>query len=295
MQASVPPHSRRGGGKTTDQPSADVPLPARVYNYLLGGKDNYAVDRKAGDLLVDRVPYVKDLAWANQRFLQRVVKFMAGNGITQFVDVGPGFPVAPTTDEIARGVSPSARVLYADNDPVVVSHLRALRGDDDVKAIHADVRHPEEILGSPLTRELIDFTLPVGLMLTGVLHFLPKECDLREISAPFRRRLAPGSHLAVSHMSSTGTPAKWRNAALSCFPAGSPAYPVFRTAKQILRAFGRWPLVEPGLVGVADWRPDGLAPKAPAPVMCLAGVAIAPLSSALRGKSIKPGGCTMGR
>jgi S-adenosyl methyltransferase len=274
MQASGPSLPPLDGYAIAEVPRVGVPLPARVYDYLLGGKDHYAADREAGDLLRDRVPHAMELAWASRRFLHRVVKFMADNGITQFLDIGPGFPVAPTTDEIARRVSPGNRILYADNDPVVVSHLRALRGDDQVAAIHADIRHPGEILGSLPAQELIDFTRPVGLLLTGVLHFLPEECDLREIATALRRRLAPGSYFAVSHVSATGTTLTWQNAVLDSFPPGSPARPLFRTADQIRGVFGDWPLLSPGLVDVADWRPDGLPPATPAPVTCLAGVAI---------------------
>ena len=276
MQAPGPSLSWRDGRSIAELPRLGVPLPARVYDYLLGGKDNYVIDREAGDLLCERLPYAVELAWANRRFLHRVVKLMAENGITQFLDIGPGFPTAPTTDETARRVNPAARVLYADNDPVVVSHLRALRGDDQVMAIHADVRDPDEILGSPAAQALIDFTRPVGLVMTGVLHFIPKECNLREITATLRRRLAPGSCLAVSHVSTTGTAPEWRKAVLDSFPLGSPARPVFRTADQIRQVFGDWPLVQPGLVDIADWQPDNILPMASAPITWLGAMAMAP-------------------
>lgn len=277
MQAPGPSLSWRDGCSIAELPRVGVPLPARVYDYLLGGKDNYAVDREAGDLLCERLPYAVELAWANRRFLHRSVKFMAENGITQFLDIGPGFPTSPTTDETARRINPSARVLYADNDPVVVSHLRALRGDDQVMAIHADVQQPEVILGSPAAQELIDFTRPVGLLLTGVLHFLPEECDLREIATALRRRLAPGSYFAVSHVSATGTAPEWQKTVLDSFPLGSPACPVFRTTAQIRQVFGDWPLAHPGLVDIADWRPDNILPMASAPITYLGAVAMSPL------------------
>jgi hypothetical protein len=259
-----------------DIPRIGVPLPARVYDYLLGGKDNYAVDREAGNLLCERLPDAVELAWSSRRFLHRVVKFMAGNGITQFLDIGPGFPTVLTTSETARTVNPGTRVLYADNDPVVVSHLRALQGNDQVVAIHGDVRYPEEILGSPHTQELIDFTRPVGVLLTGVLHFLPEKCDLREIVTVLCEPLVPGSYLAVSHVSATGTALESRNAVLDSFPLDSPGRPVFRTADEIRRSFGNWPLVQPGLVDIADWRPEGTKSAVPPSVTCLGGVATVP-------------------
>jgi S-adenosyl methyltransferase len=277
MSASGPSLPWRDGCAIAELPRVGVPLPARVYDYLLGGKDNYAVDREAGDLLCARVPAAMELAWANRRFLHRVVKFMARRGIIQFVDIGPGFPTAATTGEVARRINPGTRVLYADNDPVVVSHLRALQGDDLIMALHADVREPEEILLSLQAEELIDFTRPVGLLLTGILHFIPDDCDLREVMAALRRRLAPGSYVAVSHLCSTGTLPEWREAVQGSFPAGSPARPVFRTAGQIRQLFGDWPLVQPGLVEVANWRPDNIPPVTPAPVMSLGGVAMARL------------------
>lgn len=279
MDAPRPSPSRRYRSMAAAVLRADVPLPARVYDYLLGGKDNYTADRTAGKLLCDLVPHAAELAWANRRFMHRVVAFMAKAGITQFLDIGPGFPTAPATDEIAQRVNPGTRVLYADNDPVVVSHLRALRRYKHVMAIHADVRHPEAILGSLQARELFDFTRPIGLLLTGVLHFLPEDCDLGEIVAAFRQRLAPGSYLAVSHVS-IGTAPPPEDAILDCFPQGSPARPVFRSADQILRVFGGWPLVEPGFADVTDWRPDDVPSAAPAPVTCLGGVAVAPLPDA---------------
>jgi hypothetical protein len=254
------------------------PNAARVYDYLLGGKDNYTVDREAGDLLCERVPEAVELAWTNRRFLHRAVKFMARHGIIQFLDIGPGFPTTLTTGDVARRINPGTRVVYADNDPVVVSHLRALQGDDLVMALHADVREPEEILRSLQAEELIDFTRPGGLRLTGVLHFVPDDCDLPGVTAALRRRLAPGSYVAVSHVCSTGTLPKWREAVLDSFPVGSPARPVFRTAGQIRRLFGDWPLVQPGLVDIANWRPDRIPPVTPASVVCLGGVAMAPLT-----------------
>ena len=279
MQAPRPSLPWRDGGGIAGMPRAGVPLPARVYDYLLGGKDNYTVDREAGDLLCERLPHAVELAWASRRFPQRVVKFMAEAGITQFLDIGPGFPTALTTDETALRANPGARIVYADNDPVVVSHLRALRGDDRVIAIHADVRNPDEVLESPAAQELIDFTRPVGLLLTNVLHFLPAECDLREIASILRGRLAPGSYFAVSHLSATGTAPEWRKAVLGSFPLDSPACPVFRPADQIRLVFGDWPLVQPGLVDIADWHPDNVSPMAPALISCLGGVAAAPRSA----------------
>jgi hypothetical protein len=253
-----------------------IPSPARVYDYLLDGKDNFAADRAVGDQLKSNVPQAVRLAWDNRRFLHRAVRLMVANGVTQFLDIGPGFPASPTTDEIALQAEPGGSVVYVDNDPVVISHTRALLKNARVGAVHLDVREPCLIFESPEVRSLIDLSRPVGLLLVAVLHFLPEDEDLDHIAAALRRRLPPGSHLAVSHMTSTGTAPEWQDAVLGSWPADSPARPVFRTAGEISQVFGNWRLVEPGLADIADWKPDSSERYRPShTVRCLGGVAIA--------------------
>ena len=255
---------------------ASEPHVARVYDYLLGGKDNFAADRAVGDQLKTNVPQAVRLAWDNRRFLHRAVRFMVAHGITQFIDIGPGFPASPTTDEIALQAEPGASVVYVDNDPVVITHTRALLKNARVGAVHLDVREPRRIFESPEVHALIDLRRPVGLLLVGVLHYLPKDEDLDYIAAALRWRLPSGSQLAVSHVTSTGTDPEWQDAVLDSWPPDSPVRPAFRTAEEISRVFGNWKLVEPGLVGVADWAPGSGEPARPRPVVrCLGGLAIA--------------------
>jgi hypothetical protein len=253
-----------------------IPAPARVYDYLLGGKDNFAADRAVGDQLKSNVPQAVRLARDNRSFLRRAVRLMVANGITQFLDIGPGYPASPTTDEMVRRAEPGGSVVYVDNDPVVVTHTRALLKSSRVGAVHLDVRDPRLIFESPEVRSLIDLSRPVGLLLVAVLHFLPKDEDLDHIAAALRWRLPPGSHLALSHVTSTGTAPEWQDAVLGSWPPGPCARPVFRTADEISRVFGNWRLVEPGLVDIADWKPGSDKRYRPAPtVRCLGGVAIA--------------------
>ncbi|MCW2932513.1 MAG: hypothetical protein JWM19_3475 [Actinomycetia bacterium] len=253
-----------------------IPAPARVYDYLLDGKDNFAADRAVGDQLKSDVPQAARLARDNRHFMHRAVRLMVANGITQFLDIGPGLPLSPTTDEIALQAEPGGSVVYVDNDPVVINHTRALRKNPRIGAVHLDVREPGLIFESPEVRSLIDLSRPVGLLLVAVLHFLPKDEDLDHIAAALRWRLPSGSHLAVSHMTSTGTAPEWQDAVLGSWPPDSPSRPVFRTADEISRVFGNWRLVEPGLVDVADWKPGSKKRyRLSSTARCLGGVAIA--------------------
>lgn len=178
----------------------DKASPARLYDYYLGGKDNYPIDREAAERIRAVVPELEDIAWANRGFLQRAVHRLAALGIRQFIDVGAGLPTQNNTHQVAQAVDPAARVLYADNDPMVLAHARALlAGFPDTAAITADLREPEELLGQPAVRELIDFTQPVALLLVAVLHFIGDEDDPRGLIGRYLDALPPGSYLALSH------------------------------------------------------------------------------------------------
>lgn len=184
-----------------------VPSPARMYDYYLGGKDNFPADREAAELALSVVPFGREVARANRQFLARAVAFMAREGIGQFIDLGTGLPTRPNVHEVARSVQPDARMLYVDNDPMACSHARALLATNDgVAAIQGDVRMPQAILNDPVTCALIDFTRPVAMLFVAVLHFLTDDDRPGEQVAAFRWRLASGSMLAVSHVTSDGTP-----------------------------------------------------------------------------------------
>jgi hypothetical protein len=237
-------------------PDFSIPSPARMYDYWLGGKDNFPADREAARQVMAAYPEVRRLARANRRFLTRAVWFMAAHGIRQYIDLGTGIPTSPNVHEIARQAVADARVVYVDNDPVVTSHSHALRATNDgVIAIHGDIRRPQDILTHPGLAELIDFTKPVGILFISVLHFISADEDLGSIVAAFRWRMAAGSYLAISHATTDGAdPSVLAEIAQVYKEATSPAVP--RPAGQIRDLFAGLDLVEPGLVDVSQWRPD---------------------------------------
>jgi hypothetical protein len=196
------------------------------------------------------------LARANRRFLTRAVWFMAAHGIRQYIDLGTGIPTSPNVHEVARQAIPDARVVYVDNDPVVTVHSQALRAaDDGVIAISGDIRRPQDILTNPEVAGLIDFTQPVGILFISVLHFINSGEDLDGIVAAFRRRMVPGSYLAVSDATTDGAdPAVLAEIAQVYEKATPPAVP--RPSAQIQELFTGLDLVKPGLVDVSRWRPD---------------------------------------
>ena len=239
-----------------DAVAATTPHPARMYDYFLGGKDNFEADRIAAEQAMSLVPHSRDVAWANRQFLSRAVAAMARAGIDQFIDLGSGFPTSPNVHEVAREIQPGTRVVYVDFDPVVISHNQALfTKAPGIAAIGADLRDPAAVLSHPLLRDLIDFGRPVGVLFVAVLHFVTDDHAPGEIVAAFRQRMAPGSMLALSHITSDGTPQAVQRAIQAAYAAATvPA--VFRPQSAIEAFFGDFPLLEPGLVAVADWRPE---------------------------------------
>jgi hypothetical protein len=184
----------------TTRINTGVPNPARIYDYFLGGKDNFPADREVADQVLAIAPVARDVVEDNRAFLRRVVRHLAGEaGVRQFIDLGSGLPTQGNVHEIAQEVAPDARVLYVDNDAMVVTHSRALLAGDNTVAIQADLREPEAIVGHPEVRELIDFEQPIALLLMAILHFIPDDEDPYGIVARFRDAMAAGSYLAVSH------------------------------------------------------------------------------------------------
>ncbi|MFG3436476.1 SAM-dependent methyltransferase [Nonomuraea sp. NPDC047897] len=229
-----------------------VPSSARVYDYLLGGKDNLAVDRAVADRLLAVAPDARLVARANRMFLTRAVRHLARQGIRQFLDLGTGIPTSPSVHEVAREVSPACRVVYVDYDPVVTMHAQVLlTGAPGIESIRADLRQPDVILGDPHVTGLIDFDQPVAVLMVACLHFVTDDEDPGGIVAAFRKWLAPGSHLVVSHAMAESSPAAV--AQLTRATAGSPARPTFRTHEQVLRLFDGFELIGPGLVPVHEW------------------------------------------
>ena len=248
-------------GFALSQIDTTTPHPARMYDALLGGKDNYAADRQAVRQVLKAAPEVRDSARANRAFLQRAVRFLTGEaGIRQIIDVGTGLPAAGNVHEVAEQQAPGTRVAYVDNDPIVHVYANALLADRGTTSIVlADLREPEAILAHPKIRALIDFTQPVALLLVAILHFITERENPARILAVFRDALPAGSYLALSHASGDFRPAAAQQAAAVYDHATSPV--TLRTRAQVAAFFDGWDLVEPGLVQVPLWRPDGQPPR----------------------------------
>jgi O-methyltransferase involved in polyketide biosynthesis len=185
-----------------------TPTPARLYDYYLGGRNNFAVDREVAEKLRVSLPELTDAAWANRGFHQRAARWMvAEHGIRQFIDLGSGLPTQGNTHEAVSQLAPGARVVYVDLDPMVLAHSRALlSGTDATTVIQADLRDPAAVLGHPELRALIDCSQPVGLLMTAVLHFVADESDPWGLVAQYTSELAPGSYLAMSHATADKLP-----------------------------------------------------------------------------------------
>jgi S-adenosyl methyltransferase len=243
-------------------PGVDVTVPsiARVYDYMLGGKDNFAVDRQVAEMTLKIVPDAPITSRANRDFLQRVVRHLTEEvGIRQFLDFGSGLPTQGNVHEIAQRIAPETHVVYVDSDPIVLTHGRALLARDGTTAIvEADVRRPEVILNHPEVRQLIDFDRPVGLLFFAILHHLNDHEDPASLAARFIGGLPAGSHLAISHFHNPGAehPQVAEQAAASeklfneHFGTGR-----WRTREEILAFFDGLELLEPGLVPLPLWRP----------------------------------------
>ena len=184
----------------------DRPSPARIYDYMLGGCRSLPVDREAAAGLEDLVPEFHEIAWANRGFHQRAARWIAEQGVGQFLDLGSGLPTIGNTHEVVREAQPAARVVYVDMDPAVADSGYALDGDDGATLIQADLRDPEALLAQPALARLIDFTEPVGLIMTGVMHFVADGSDPWGLVRRYLRPLAAGSCLALSHATADGMP-----------------------------------------------------------------------------------------
>ena len=244
-------------------PGIDVTKPniARVYDAFLDGKDNFAADRAVVKLTLDIAPDAAAGAKANRALLRRMVRFLAAEaGITQFLDIGSGLPSRGNVHEIAREVNPAAKVVYIDNDPVVLVHGRALLGRNPaVTVVTADARDPAQILANPLVTEFLDLRRPVGLLMLAFLHHISDSEDPAAIAARFRDALAPGSYLAISSFRMPGPEhpedaAKTR--AVQDLFNRTLGTGRWREHEEILGWFGDWELLPPGLVPLPEWRPD---------------------------------------
>jgi SAM-dependent methyltransferase len=241
---------------------------ARRYNYWLGGKDNFAVDRESGELIAAAFPTVRTMAVENRGFLRRAVTFLAAEaGIRQFLDIGTGLPTADNTHEVAQRIAPDARIVYVDNDPLVLAHARALltssrRGR--TQYLEADLRDPEKILADPALRGTLDLTRPVGLMLIAVLHFIRETPEAIRVVRALLDALPAGSYLVASNattdFSDAATKARYR----AMIAAGQvDAFP--RTIDEMADIFAGLEVLPPGFVAVSDWRAEAEPQPRPRP------------------------------
>ncbi len=232
---------------------------ARVYDYWLGGSNNFRADQDAARAMIAIEPNIRAMARANRDFMGRAVRFLAAQGIRQFLDIGSGIPTGRNVHEVAQEAAPGSRVVYADVDEVAVAHSRLLlENNPDTGVIQADVREPERILTAPETQLLIDFSQPAGLLLVSVLHFLDDADDPWAVMAHLRDALAPGSFLVLSHATGEAKP-DVAAAANTVYMNKVAARGDYRSRAGILRLFDGFTLVEPGLVYVSQWRPDEAA------------------------------------
>ena len=248
---------------------------ARVYDYLLGGNHNFLADQDAARAFTSVDPNARTFARANRAFLGRAVRFLAGAGIRQFLDIGSGIPTQGNVHEVAQQADPAARVMYADVDPVAIAHSKViLDGNAHAAVIEGDLREPEKILGHEAVGRLIRPGEPTGLLLVAVLHFIADADDPWNLVARLRDALAPGSYLVLSHVTATGDTSVGE--AFEKVYNRSVATPIqLRPRADILRFFDGFELVEPGLVYVPLWRPDSPAdvPEDPSRFGNLVGVA----------------------
>jgi len=231
---------------------------ARRYDYWLGGKDNFEADRISGDAALAAYPAIRIAAVENRRFLRRVVTYLAKEaGISQFLDIGTGIPTRPNLHEIAQQVAPEARVVYVDNDPIVLVHARALMISTEEgrsEYISADMRKPESILTDQVLADTLDLTQPVGLTMIAILMLLSDADDPWALVAQLRDAMPSGSLLAITHPTADFNPAEMNQAVAAATGAGMTL--VARTRDEVQRFFGDWEMLDPGLVPVSSWRPD---------------------------------------
>jgi SAM-dependent methyltransferase len=239
-------------------PEIDVEKPsaARIYDAHLGGFHNFQVDRDAAAKIVAFMPELPDIMRANRSFLRRAVRHLVGQGVTQFLDLGSGIPTVGNVHEIAWKANPDCRIVYVDADPIAVSHSRnILGGIDHATAIRGDLRSPQDILGDPETRRLLDFSQPIAVLMFAVLHFVPDDDDPAAVIRSYLDAMVPGSYLAISHASLEGPEPAKAEEATQQFRRSVTDFSM-RTRAEITSLFDGLELVEPGVVYLPEWRPD---------------------------------------
>ena len=248
-----------------DDLKADVPHTARIWNYWLGGKDNFAVDRRVGDEVREIFPVVIELARADRLFLGRAVRYLTGEaGVRQFLDIGTGLPTQDNTHEVAQAMAPEARIVYVDNDPLVLAHARALLTSSDegvTEYLHADLHDPDTILRA--ARSTLDFARPVAVMLLGIMHFISDDEQLQQIIDRLVEAIPSGSYIAVAN-TTTAVNGDTTAEAVRVWNIDAQPKLKLRSPEQIAGFFRDLEVVEPGWVSCSRWRavpdPDGNLP-----------------------------------
>jgi hypothetical protein len=237
-----------------------VPHPARRYDYWLGGKDNFAADRESGDRIAEAYPDIVTSVRENRRYMQRVVRYLAAEaGITQFLDIGTGIPTEPNVHQVAQEITPVARVVYVDNDPLVMVHNRALMvgtPEGVTEYVEGDLRDPRAILANSTVRDTLDLSKPIAVLLIAVLHFLDDDQQAYSIVSDLVEQVPPGSYLAISQTTYDPLPDETleRLRVLAERGQDGPFRP--RTCHEFERFFNGLSLVDPGVCSLVDWRPD---------------------------------------
>jgi hypothetical protein len=258
-------------------PGLDTTRPhvARMYDYYLGGKDNFAVDRAAVEAVEKAMPEVRQLALENRAFLRRAVRFLVANGIEQFIDIGAGLPTAGNTHEVAQAALPSARVVYVDNDPIVLTHGRALLATNaNTTVVTADLRQPADLLANTEVKQFIDFGRPVGVLLIAMTHFL-RDDERASVMGTLRDALPAGSYLALTHVTVDNHSAEAVEGVEAAYRR-TPTPIFFRRHDEILPFFDGFDLVEPGLLTIDRWRTDPADPAPDPTGWLLGGVGVKP-------------------
>jgi SAM-dependent methyltransferase len=246
----------RYGGPRWKPETIDVerPSPARIYDYLLGGAHNFAVDRQVAEQMIAVHPEARQAVLANRAFLRRVTQYLVDAGVRQYLDIGSGIPTVGHVHEIVQPAVPDTRVIYVDIDPVAVAHSRdILRGNDLTGVIEEDVRNPERILGSTAVSRLFDFDEPVAVLMMGLLHFVSDEDNPQDVLERLTEPLSSGSYLAISHMTNDGAQDMDPTQEIS---RRADIEMTIRTRRQVEALFAGFDLIEPGVVWVPEWHPE---------------------------------------
>jgi hypothetical protein len=249
---------RQGSGAAAEPPSFDITRahPARVYDYWLGGKDNYEADREAAETFIEVMPSILDGVRANRAFLRRAVQYLAGEaGIRQFLDIGTGLPTAENTHEVAQAIAPESRIVYVDNDPIVLAHARALLTSSPEGAtayVDADARDTAKILEA--AAGILDFSQPIAVMSLLVLQYVPDEDHPHEIVSRLMDAVPPGSYLTISDTTTDIDTERVTDGTARLNSRLGPAQSTLRSREQIARYFDGLELIEPGIVPMPQWR-----------------------------------------